>query len=98
MIAFTFPFLSQLLAGAKSKMSVPHKRAKEKLYVVVCNNDYHINNILDENEPCPIQEIVQDAYSVLGKERPYGVLTRHGEHFVMELRYRKPQTRQVQLR
>ncbi len=80
-------------------MSVPHKRAKEKLFVVVGNNDYHINNILDEKyEPCPIQEIVQDAYSVLGKECPYSVLTKNCEHFVMDLRYGKPQSRQVQLR
>uniref|UniRef100_A0A8C2EJP1 LRAT domain-containing protein n=1 Tax=Cyprinus carpio TaxID=7962 RepID=A0A8C2EJP1_CYPCA len=49
-----------------SKMSVPHERAtvkKEKLYVVVSNNDYCINSILDEKyEPRPIQEIVQDAH------------------------------------
>uniref|UniRef100_A0A673KGI6 LRAT domain-containing protein n=1 Tax=Sinocyclocheilus rhinocerous TaxID=307959 RepID=A0A673KGI6_9TELE len=67
------------LAGANSKMSVLHERAtvkKGKLYVVVGNNDYHINNILDDKcEPRPIQEIVQDAHSTL-----------------TELRYGKPQS------
>uniref|UniRef100_A0A8C1SKQ3 LRAT domain-containing protein n=1 Tax=Cyprinus carpio TaxID=7962 RepID=A0A8C1SKQ3_CYPCA len=79
-----------------SKMSVPHERVtvkKEKLYVVVSNNDYCINSILDEKyEPRPIQEIVQDAHSLLGKELPYSVLTRHCEHVVTKLRYRKPQS------
>uniref|UniRef100_A0A671PJA4 LRAT domain-containing protein n=1 Tax=Sinocyclocheilus anshuiensis TaxID=1608454 RepID=A0A671PJA4_9TELE len=81
-------------------LSLTYVRAtvkKGKLYVVVGNNDYRINNILDEKyEPRPIQEIVQDAHGLLGKELPYSVLTRHCEHFVTELRYGKPQSCQVQ--
>uniref|UniRef100_A0A672SSJ4 Retinoic acid receptor responder 3 n=1 Tax=Sinocyclocheilus grahami TaxID=75366 RepID=A0A672SSJ4_SINGR len=80
-IHLAHPVTEHALAGANSKMSVLHERAtvkKGKLYVVVGNNDYHINNILDDKyEPRPIQEIVQDAHSLLGKELPYSVLTRH---------------------
>ncbi|KAF4104928.1 phospholipase A and acyltransferase 3-like [Onychostoma macrolepis] len=86
-------------AGAYSMMSVLHDKAtvkKEELYEVVGNNDYRINNLLDEEyEPHPVREILQDAHRFLGKELPYSVLTGNCEHFVTELRYGKPQSRQV---
>uniref|UniRef100_A0A671KTT3 Retinoic acid receptor responder 3 n=1 Tax=Sinocyclocheilus anshuiensis TaxID=1608454 RepID=A0A671KTT3_9TELE len=68
-----------------------------QLYEVVGNNDYRINNLLDEKyKPRPVREILQDAHSFLGKEHPYSVFTKNCEHFVTELRYGKPQSRQVQ--
>uniref|UniRef100_A0A673GC97 Retinoic acid receptor responder 3 n=1 Tax=Sinocyclocheilus rhinocerous TaxID=307959 RepID=A0A673GC97_9TELE len=71
---------------------------KEQLYEVVGNNDYRINNLLDEKyKPRPVREILQDAHSFVGKERTYSVFTKNCEHFVTELRYGKPQSRQVQL-
>uniref|UniRef100_A0A9J8DMS0 Retinoic acid receptor responder 3-like n=1 Tax=Cyprinus carpio carpio TaxID=630221 RepID=A0A9J8DMS0_CYPCA len=87
-------------AGASSIMSVLHERAtvkKEQLYEVVGNNDYRINNLLDEKyKPRPVRAILRDAHSFLGKERPYSVITKNCEHFVTELRYGKPESRQVQ--
>ncbi|KAL1261527.1 hypothetical protein QQF64_006792 [Cirrhinus molitorella] len=86
-------------AGANSMMSVVHETAtvkKEKLCVVVGNHKYCINNILDDKyEPHSVKEILQDAHRFVGKELPYGVLTRNCEHFVTELRYGKPESRQV---
>ncbi len=82
-------------------MSVLHDKAtvkKEELYEVVGNNDYRINNLLDEKyEPCPVREILRDAHRFLGKELPYSVFTGNCEHFVTELRYGKAESRQVQL-
>ncbi|XP_050983528.1 phospholipase A and acyltransferase 3-like isoform X2 [Labeo rohita] len=86
-------------AGANSMMSVLHERArvkKEELYEVVGNNDYCINNLLDNKyKPRPVWMILRDAHSYLGKELPYSVFTSNCEHFVTELRYGKPESRQV---
>ncbi|KAL1261890.1 hypothetical protein QQF64_007155 [Cirrhinus molitorella] len=86
-------------AGANSMMSVLHEKAKvkkEELYKVVGNNDYCINNLLDDKyKPRPVREILQDALSFVGKELPYSVFASNCEHFVTELRYGKPQSRQV---
>ncbi len=88
-------------AGAYSMMSLLHNKAtvkKEELYEVVGNDKYSINNLLDEQyEPHPVQEILRDAHRFLGKELPYCVFRGNCEHFVTELRYGKPQSRQVQL-
>uniref|UniRef100_A0A8C1N748 Retinoic acid receptor responder 3-like n=1 Tax=Cyprinus carpio TaxID=7962 RepID=A0A8C1N748_CYPCA len=88
-------------AGAYSMMSVLSDKAtvkKEELYEVVGNDEYCINNLLDEKyEPRPVQEILWDAHSVLGQERPYCVFRGNCEHFVTELRYGEPQSRQVRV-
>ncbi|XP_067237423.1 phospholipase A and acyltransferase 3-like [Chanodichthys erythropterus] len=86
-------------AGAYSMMSVLCDKAtvkKEELYEVVGNDKYSINNLLDEKyEPRPIRDVLRDAHSLLGQERPYCVFSGNCEHFVTELRYGKPQSRQV---
>ncbi|XP_043112617.1 phospholipase A and acyltransferase 3-like [Puntigrus tetrazona] len=86
-------------AGANSFMSVLHDRAtvkKEELHEVVGDNEYRVNNRLDEKyEPRPVREILRDAHRFLGEQLPYSVLTGNCEHFVTELRYGKPQSRQV---
>ncbi|XP_026136583.1 retinoic acid receptor responder 3-like [Carassius auratus] len=86
-------------AGAYSMMSVLCDKAKvkkEELYEVVGNDEYCINNLLDEKyEPRPVREILRDAHSLLGQELPYCVFKGNCEHFVNELRYGKPQSRQV---
>uniref|UniRef100_A0A671R2U7 HRAS-like suppressor 3 n=1 Tax=Sinocyclocheilus anshuiensis TaxID=1608454 RepID=A0A671R2U7_9TELE len=88
-------------AGAYSMMSVLCDKAtvkKEELYEVVGNDEYCINNLLDEKyKPRPVREILRAAHRFLGKELPYSVFTRNCEHFVTELRYGEPQSRQVQL-
>ncbi|XP_016429125.1 HRAS-like suppressor 3 [Sinocyclocheilus rhinocerous] len=86
-------------AGAYSMMSVLCDKAtvkKEELYEVVGNDEYCINNLLDEKyKPRPVREILRDAHRFLGKELPYSVFTSNCEHFVTELRYGEPQSRQV---
>lgn len=86
-------------AGAYSMMSVLCDKArvkKEELYEIVGNDEYCINNLLDEKyEPRPVREILRDAHSLLGQELPYCVFSGNCEHFVTELRYGKPQSRQV---
>uniref|UniRef100_A0A672MWN3 Retinoic acid receptor responder 3-like n=1 Tax=Sinocyclocheilus grahami TaxID=75366 RepID=A0A672MWN3_SINGR len=72
------------------------KVKKEELYEVVGNDEYCINNLLDEKyEPRPVREMLQDAHRFLGRELPYCVFRENCEHFVTELRYGKPQSRQV---
>lgn len=83
-------------------MSAVHDRAivkKEELYEVVGNDEYCVNNLLDEEyEPRPIQDILREAQR-LSKKRdlPYNIVTNNCEHFVTELRYGKPECRQVRL-
>lgn len=86
-------------AGAYSMMSMLHDKAvvkKEQFWDVVGGDKYAINNLLDEKyDPRPIDDILQETHSLLGQELPYCVLRRNCEHFVTELRYGKPESRQV---
>ncbi|XP_066504710.1 retinoic acid receptor responder 3-like [Hoplias malabaricus] len=86
-------------AGACSMMSVLYDKAKvkkEQLWDVVGNDQYVINNLLDDKyEPRPISVILRDAHSLLRQELPYCVFSGNCEHFVTELRYGKAESRQV---
>ncbi|XP_016087755.1 HRAS-like suppressor 3 [Sinocyclocheilus grahami] len=86
-------------AGAYSVMSVLYDKAtvkKEKLYEVAGNDEYCINNLLDEKyETRPVREILRDAHRFLGQELSYSVFRWNCEHFVTWLRYGKPQSLQV---
>ncbi|XP_043113217.1 phospholipase A and acyltransferase 3-like [Puntigrus tetrazona] len=86
-------------AGAYSMMSVLCDKAKvkkEELFEVVGNDEYRVNNLLDDKyEPRPVRDILRDAHRFLGQELPYCVLRGNCEHFVTELRYGQPQSRQV---
>ncbi|XP_052006221.1 phospholipase A and acyltransferase 3-like [Xyrauchen texanus] len=86
-------------AGASSMMSVLCDIAivkKEEIWSVVGNDKYSINNLLDNKyEPRQVRDIIREAQSLLGKELPYCVFRGNCEHFVTELRYGKPQSRQV---
>ncbi|XP_056625863.1 retinoic acid receptor responder 3-like isoform X1 [Triplophysa dalaica] len=86
-------------AGACSMISVTCDRAtvkKEEIWNVVGSDKYSINNLLDENyEPRPIREILREAESLVGNKLPYCVFRGNCEHFVTELRYGKPESRQV---
>uniref|UniRef100_A0A8C2BSP2 LRAT domain-containing protein n=1 Tax=Cyprinus carpio TaxID=7962 RepID=A0A8C2BSP2_CYPCA len=69
---------------------------KEKLKDVAGKDKYRINNHLDDTyEPRPIDEILQDAESLVGREIPYNMATNNCEHFVTLLRYGNPQSQQV---
>nr|XP_055033942.1 phospholipase A and acyltransferase 3-like [Misgurnus anguillicaudatus] len=86
-------------AGAYSMMSVLCDKAivkKEELWTVVGKDEYRINNLLDNKyEPRPIGQIIREARKFLEKELPYCVVRGNCEHFVTELRYGKPESRQV---
>ncbi|XP_056250458.1 phospholipase A and acyltransferase 4-like [Seriola aureovittata] len=69
---------------------------RQKLWDVVGTNSYHINNLLDDEcEPRDHHVIVREACRMVGQELPYSVASRNCEHFVTELRYGKPESRQV---
>lgn len=82
-------------------MSVLHNRAtvkREKLEDVVGRDKWRINNQLHmQLEPRHIQDILQNANSLVGEEVPYNVTKFNCEHFVTLLRYRVPHSQQVQL-
>ncbi|KAI7789233.1 phospholipase A and acyltransferase 3-like [Triplophysa rosa] len=86
-------------AGSYSMMSVTCDRAlvkKEEMWDVVGSDEYRINNLLDDKyEPRDIRDILRDAQSLVGRRRPYSVVGCNCEHFVTELRYGKPESRQV---
>ncbi|XP_017545608.1 phospholipase A and acyltransferase 3-like [Pygocentrus nattereri] len=86
-------------AGACSMMSIVCNKAivkKEQLWDVVGDDKYAINNLMDKKyEPRPVNAILQDAHSLLRQELPYCVFRGNCEHFVTELRYGKPESRQV---
>ncbi|XP_018592911.1 HRAS-like suppressor 3 [Scleropages formosus] len=85
--------------GAYSMMSVLYDKAvvkKEEFWDVVDNNEYRINNLLDDKyEPRKIGTILREAQSLVGQELPYCVFRGNCEHFVTELRYGKAESRQV---
>ncbi|XP_071354644.1 phospholipase A and acyltransferase 4-like [Trachinotus anak] len=69
---------------------------RQKLWEVVGSHSYQINNLLDdEYEPRERHIIVREACRMVGRELPYSVATQNCEHFVTELRYGKPESRQV---
>ncbi len=87
-------------AGVSRVKSVLHNEAtvkKEPLQEVVGSDKYRINNLLDEqHERRPIQDILQLTESLVGKTLPYCLCKFNCEHFVTLMRYRTPQSQQVQ--
>ncbi|XP_015233965.1 PREDICTED: HRAS-like suppressor 3 [Cyprinodon variegatus] len=73
------------------------KVRRQKIWEVVGSKTFHVNNLLDDKyEPHDPSTIVSDAVKIVGEERPYNAATHNSEHFVTELRYGKPESRQVQ--
>ena len=71
---------------------------KEKFWVVVGSDKWCVNNILDEEfDPKPVNLILKDARWMVGEELPYNITTENCEHFVTNLRYGKPESRQVNM-
>lgn len=68
----------------------------EKIWDVVGPHHYHVNNHLDHQySPRHRSAIVRDAHALVGRVLPYSVAGYNCEHFVTDLRYGKPQSRQV---
>lgn len=71
---------------------------REKLKDVVGDHGFSVHNYLDdEYKPRPVSEIKEEALKHVGEERPYDLLRQNCEHFVTNVRYGKPESRQVQV-
>ncbi|XP_058471595.1 phospholipase A and acyltransferase 3-like [Solea solea] len=69
---------------------------RDKLQEVVGCNKFIIKNLLDDQyEPREPDVIVQDACGMVGRSSRYNLATSNCEHFVTNLRYGKPESRQV---
>ncbi|KAI3367401.1 hypothetical protein L3Q82_026257 [Scortum barcoo] len=69
---------------------------RAKLSEVVGYDRFKVNNLLDDKyEPRDPDIIVKDALAMVGMELPYSVTSRNCEHFVTNLRYDRPESRQV---
>ncbi|XP_033498220.1 phospholipase A and acyltransferase 4-like [Epinephelus lanceolatus] len=69
---------------------------RQKIWEVVGHHRFIINNFLDdEYEPRERHLIVRDACRMVSQELPYSAISHNCEHFVTELRYGKPESRQV---
>ncbi|XP_072573765.1 phospholipase A and acyltransferase 1-like [Paramormyrops kingsleyae] len=88
-------------AGFSSMMSVSINRGivkKERLLDVVGGSTYYINNLLDyEYKPRSVWIILSDAQSLVGQKLQYDVARYNSAHFVIDLRYGKPEFRQIGL-
>uniref|UniRef100_W5LDS7 Retinoic acid receptor responder 3 n=1 Tax=Astyanax mexicanus TaxID=7994 RepID=W5LDS7_ASTMX len=86
-------------AGSSSVMSVMNNLAlvkKERLSDVVGNDAYKVNNLWDyKYKPRHINLILKEAHSLVGQTLPYSIVSSNCEHFVTDLRYGKPTSRQV---
>ncbi|XP_077588883.1 phospholipase A and acyltransferase 4-like [Stigmatopora nigra] len=86
-------------AGIGSLRSVTTKMAhvkKEKLWKVVGDCFWKINNLMDDKyEPHPVSLILRTANQMVGSEIGYCVMSGNCEHFVTQLRYGKAKSRQV---
>ncbi|XP_061578347.1 phospholipase A and acyltransferase 3-like [Cololabis saira] len=72
------------------------KVLKQKLQDVVEKDKWRVNNLLDHNyPPRPTNDIVKNACSLVDTELLYDLLKYNCEHFAIEMRYAKPESRQV---
>ncbi|XP_069391655.1 phospholipase A and acyltransferase 4-like isoform X2 [Paralichthys olivaceus] len=69
---------------------------RHKLRKVVRHLKFKVNNLLDDKyEARERHLIVREACAMVGRVLPYSVATYNCEHFVTDLRYGKPESRQV---
>ncbi|KAG7510792.1 hypothetical protein JOB18_031791 [Solea senegalensis] len=69
---------------------------RDKLQEVVGCNKFIIKNLLDDQyKPREPDVIVRDACRMVGRYLRYNLVTHNCEHFVTNLRYGKPESRQV---
>ncbi|XP_077772513.1 phospholipase A and acyltransferase 2-like [Podarcis muralis] len=70
---------------------------KEKLSKVAGISDWTVNNKKDRKYKArPVNEIISTANEYVGMEIDYNVVTKNCEHFVAELRYGPPDSRQAE--
>ncbi|XP_044231405.1 phospholipase A and acyltransferase 4-like [Thunnus albacares] len=69
---------------------------RQKIWELVGSDSYDVNNLLDdEYEARERHVIVREACRMVGRQMPYCLFTDNCEHFVTNLRYGKPESRQV---
>ncbi|XP_028422628.1 retinoic acid receptor responder protein 3-like isoform X1 [Perca flavescens] len=72
------------------------KVKRENIWEVVGNNSFKVNNLLDDKyQPRESYIIVKEACSMVGLKVRYSIMNSNCEHFVTELRYGIPESRQV---
>ncbi|XP_039336746.1 phospholipase A and acyltransferase 3-like [Mauremys reevesii] len=85
--------------GFSSLMSVVADKAvvrKEPLWAVVKDDDYWVNNKHDRKlRRRSVDQIIQEAESLVWKTMPYSVTSANCEHFVTKLRYGVARSDQV---
>ncbi|XP_043375704.1 phospholipase A and acyltransferase 2-like isoform X2 [Dermochelys coriacea] len=85
--------------GFSSLMSVMADKAivrKEPLWAVVKGDDYRVNNKHDGKLPRrTVDQIIQEAESLVGKTMPYSITSKNCEHFITKLRYNVARSDQV---
>ncbi|XP_063264211.1 phospholipase A and acyltransferase 1-like [Prinia subflava] len=74
--------------GSGSNLTGNAKVKKEVVKDVVKNHKWRVNNKYDRSRtPLPVEEIIQNAESLVGLEIPYNLFKNNCEHFVTLLRY-----------
>ncbi|KAF1374428.1 hypothetical protein PFLUV_G00228990 [Perca fluviatilis] len=72
------------------------KVKREKIWKVVGNDRFKINNLLDNKyQPRECYIILKEACSMVGLKMPYSIVNSNCEHFVTDQRYGIPESRQV---
>ncbi|XP_034531493.1 phospholipase A and acyltransferase 3-like [Notolabrus celidotus] len=70
----------------------------DNIWKVVLNDKFKVNNLLDnEYHPHTPDVIVKEAKERVGKKVRYSLTDYNCEHFAAELRYGKPESRQVRI-
>ncbi|GAB5578013.1 phospholipase A and acyltransferase 3 isoform X3 [Prionailurus iriomotensis] len=70
---------------------------RELLWDVVGRSRYGVNNHLDHKyKPRPVNVIICSAKKKIGEEMEYRLLGKNCEHFVTDLRYGVPHSRQAE--
>ncbi|KAK4316630.1 hypothetical protein Pmani_012230 [Petrolisthes manimaculis] len=86
-------------AGIGSLGSITCDQAKIQkvaLKVVVGGDLYRVNNQLDDKyEPLPVGMIIYAAEHQVGRTIPYDLITNNCEHWVNNMRYGVPESRQI---
>ncbi|XP_061575999.1 uncharacterized protein LOC133442098 [Cololabis saira] len=83
-------FMSSVGVGVDGKV------LKEKLQDVVKKDKWRVNNLLDHKyKPRPANIIVKEACSLKDTKMKYHLFMYNSEHFVTEMRYDHPESRQV---
>ncbi|KAM3850604.1 phospholipase A and acyltransferase 4-like [Diretmus argenteus] len=90
--------ISEASGVSKTLLDTTVRVTRQTIWDAVGSDGYRVNNLLDDKyQPRQPDLIVEDAHRREGQVLPYCIATRNCEHFVTELRYGKPESRQVRI-